>query len=209
MEEYIDDFIDKFRSDDRILELTNFAAKYNLNFIKRDRFGNQDFHIKGFKIFQGKRGKRLRGIIMDPEPTLPCRGRIYDYHYYSDGGKKKTTIIEIESNQLNLPGFRIRPTPFGLKVRKMFVPVRPAVKHPYFNQHYIIECDDTQWVRDSITEEHLDLISSREKITVEGNKNFLLVYYRHKRINIDRLIYDYEFALEFFELLSSGGDRFV
>lgn len=209
MEEYIDDFIDKFRTDDRILELSNFADQYRLQFIKRDRFANQDYHLKGFRLFSGKKGKRLRGIIMDPEPSLPCSGRIYDYQYYSDGGKKKTTVIEIQSDQLNLPYFRVRPIPLGTKIQKMFVPVRQLVKHPYFNKHYTIESDDEAWIQEVFTEAHLDLVSSRDKITIEGRRNYLLVYYKHKRIGIDRLIYDYEFALDFFELISTDGVRFV
>ena len=68
MEEYIDDFIDKIRNDDRILELSTFAEQYRLEFVKRDRFGPQDHRLKGFKIFKGKRGKRMRGIISNPEP---------------------------------------------------------------------------------------------------------------------------------------------
>ncbi len=209
MEEYIDDFIDKFRSDDRILELSSFAERYRLFFVKRERFGNQDYRLNGFNIFKGKKGKRIRGIISDPEPTLNCEGRIYDYHYYGDGGVKKTTLIEIKSRELNLPYFILKPKKGLYRMKDMFAPSRPLISHQYFNENFVIETNDERWVQDNLDEEIIDLVLSRPKITIEGDRNYLLVYYKNKKIKIDQLIKEYEFALDIYNAMDSLGDRFV
>ncbi len=210
MEEYIDDFLDKFRSDDRILELATFAEQYQLGFVKRDRFGPQDHRIKGFKIFSGKKGKRLRGIISNPEPSLPCSSRIYDYHYYGDGGTKKTTIIEIKSSDIVVPTFIIQPKGGIKRLKEMFFKDRSIIKDETFNEHYEIYSEDQEWVANTFDDNLLDLLLSKEKITIEGSRNYLLVYYKKKRIDMDKLIKEYEFALDVFDQLAGNqGQNFV
>lgn len=210
MEEYIDDFLDKFRSDDRILELTTFAEQYQLGFIKRDRFGPQDHRLKGFKIFSGKKGKRLRGIISNPEPTLSCSTRIYDYHYYGDGGTKKTTIIEIKSPDILVPSFILQPKGKAKRLKEMFVKGRSVIRDATFNDHYTIQSDDPDWIQMTFDDDLLDLILSKKKVTIEGSRNYLLVYYKKKRIDMDKLIKEYEFALDLYDYLAGNpGQNFV
>ena len=95
----LDDLIDRFWKDGRIKELEELARTEDFRFSMRDRLDLQTYKIKNFRLFQGRKAKRLRGIISKQVNSVQVR--IYDYVYYAESHKKKTTGCEVFEDQLD------------------------------------------------------------------------------------------------------------
>lgn len=202
IEEFFDDLKDKFMKDERILELKQLSKEKNWGFRKQDHFANQSTALKGFKIFKGKKRKRLRGILIKPEESIKGNARIYDYIYYPDSGKKKTTVVEIETSQLNLSKFFIRSKRGFQKFKDLFAKrpiILPQVTH--FHANYQIEAIDEPSTSFEFNEAFLDMIALKKGIRVEGEGKYLLVYRKHKQIPANELLEFYDFAMTLAESL--------
>ena len=87
----------------------------------------------------------------------------------------------------------------------MFSKDKSIIENREFNEHYFVDCIDQEWVSNSFNSSLTDLILSRKNVTIEGSRNYLLIYYKKKRIQIDKLIKEYEFALDIFNVMIGGG----
>ncbi|HLF65173.1 MAG TPA: hypothetical protein VI603_15520 [Saprospiraceae bacterium] len=201
MEEVLDDFISSFWQNDRYKELERLAEEYGWEFTPRARFSEQATALKGFSLFKGKRGKRITGILSAPVKGIPCHVRIYDYVYYSDGGKKKTTVIELTCEQIYLSRFHIKPKKgitniFNLGNRK-----KGSTGLEKFSAHYHIDAADPESTDIQIPDSALGLIANNKDVSLEGEGHLLLYYSNRKLIPAHELLSDYEKAVEIMDRL--------
>ena len=207
MEEVFDDFIDKFWKSDRTVELQKLAEETSLTFEPRQRFAEQPTALKGFRIFKGKRGKRIIGIVNLVESALEWNARFYDYIYYSDGGKQKSSILEFQSRNLNLSPFRIRPrsgirTFFGGKQLEWQIPT-PEI----FDKLYRIEAQDPGASELQIPDSVLSLVAAKKGLWIEGDGQYLLYYFRKKRIAVDAIMDEYIHAEQIINKILHDNER--
>jgi hypothetical protein len=198
MEEVIDDFIGGFWKNDRVIEMQQLASEHHWEFVQRERFSEQPTAIKGFRVFDGKRGKRLTGL-MHINTGLHHTARIYDYVYYSDGGKKKTTIIEIVSPELHLPRFQIKPKSGLSSVFSWGRKKSSAVEQ--FTSAYQLETPEPEAVDIYIPDSVLGLVGKTQKLSLEGDGRILLYYYYRKQIPVLEIPAEYNKALEIMDRL--------
>ena len=62
MEGFFDDLIDSFKKNGRVEEMRQIARANKFRFKDREKFAQQDYLLKSFTIFNGKKDKRLRSI---------------------------------------------------------------------------------------------------------------------------------------------------
>lgn len=191
----LDDIIDKFWKDGRVKELEEFADHHDFEFIGRARLELQTYQIKDFHLFRGKNAKRLKGILMKQIEGLEVR--IYDYIYYGEGDKRKTTVFELCDPRLNLPRFLIRPKRSIKWVAEVF-----QKRHWFypeasgFHAYYEIEGPYPDEVADCLSEEFVDLVSSATRLRVEGDGPYLMIYHRGKQTPVHHIEAELDFAFD-------------
>ncbi|NND31072.1 MAG: hypothetical protein HKN76_00685 [Saprospiraceae bacterium] len=174
----LDDIIDRFWKDGRIKELEELARTEGYHFSMRDRLDLQTYKIKNFRLFQGRKAKRLRGILSRTIDSIQVR--IYDYVYYAESHKKKTTVFELFDDQLELLPFIIRPKRSIQWLKEVFH--RNTSFFPQasaFHAYYEIDTQHQRNIDAQFTEDFIDLISSIKHVSVEGQGAYLLVYFRN------------------------------
>ncbi len=212
MLDIIDDFLDSFRKDERVAELGQVARENNFKFKKREQFSEQKYRLKAFQLFKGKKAKRIKGILYDEKQSFPLRARMYDYIYYSDSKKKKTTVIEIISSKLDLSRFEIRPKGALKRMTEMFVAGEKIFADSIaFHAEYELLSLQNDDLRFELNEQALDLIASKKGIRIEGEGEYLLMYHKNKQIPAIELMHEYDFMLELMDCLISGysGEEYV
>lgn len=190
MEEAIDDFIDKFWKNDRVVELRQLADEHSWEFTSRERFAEQPTALKQFRLFKGKRGKRITGILSTVNHELKCNVRIYDYIYYSDGGKRKTTVIELTSSSFNCIPFHISPKK-GLATLFSFGNKSGLEK---FNSDYQLEGPDRE-LRGQFPDSAKELVARSSGLSVEAEGGVFIYYFNKKRIPVEEIVLEYRKAL--------------
>ena len=196
----LDDIIDRFWKDGRVKELEEYALVNGFEFTGRERFELQTYQIRDFHIFRGKRPKRLKGILTKAEGAAEVR--IYDYIYYGEGDKKKSTVYEIFDDQLNLPRFIIRPKRSIQWVKEVFGGNKwfhPEAKA--FHSYYEIEGQYPDDLAIDLTEDFVDLVATASRIRVEGEGSYLIVYRRGKQTPVRDILPKLDFALDLWESL--------
>ncbi len=201
MEEVFDDFIGKFWTNDRVTELEQLATEHEWRFSPRERFAEQPTGLKSFNLFKGKRGKRITGVIHPASTIVHCESRIYDYIYYSDGGKKKTTVIEMTCSNIDLSTFSVKPKKgisniFNFKSKK-----RASSSLDKFTTNYQMEAADPQVTEMQIPDSVFGLVSDCSGLSLEGDGNILLYYYNRKQIPAQDLLREHEKAVEILDRL--------
>lgn len=196
MEEVIDDFILGIWKNDRVLEMQRFAEEHGWDFILRARFSEQPTAVKGFHVFRGKRGKRFTGIMQIRYGDRPYDLRLYDYVYYSDGGKKRTTVIEIAVPGLYLHAFHIKPKK-GLSSLFNF---GGRNKHSSgvekFAADYQLEGSDPEAIQLQIPDSVLEIISAQKDLSLEGDGHYLMYYYDRKQLPVLQFPAELQIAME-------------
>ena len=197
----LDDIIDKFWKDGRVKALEEFASRHDFEFSGRDRLDLQTYQIRDFNLFKGKKAKRLKGILAKSVDTVDVR--IYDYIYYGEGEKRKTTVYEIFDEGLNLPRFLIRPKRIIKWVKEVFSKENwfyPDI--PSFHAFYEIDGPYPEDIKTELSEAFVDLVSSATRLRVEGEGPYLLMYYRGRQTPVRDLDTTLDFVLDLWESLA-------
>ena len=186
MEEVFDDFIGKFYTNDRIVAMGKLALEHGWAFAKRVRFAEQPTDIKHFVLFKGKRGKRITGVIDMGIVDSGSATRVYDYIYYSDGGKKKTTVIEVYAPDLFFSQFRIFPKP---ALKSLFQRSRNGDPElDMFDKHYQIETTDPNATDLEVPDSVLRMMTAEKGCTLEGAGPYLVFYKKHKQLPVNEIL---------------------
>jgi len=94
MKEFFDDLKSSIWKDDRLLGMREIAEHHHFDFVERERFGTQAHSLKRFRLFDGKRGKRLKAVLYKSGPNSSLKTRIYDYIYFGDSKNRISTVFE-------------------------------------------------------------------------------------------------------------------
>ena len=202
MEGFIDDIVDSIRRNGRVEELRQIARLNGFSFKNREKFSQQDYLLKIFSIFKGKKSKRFKGILKKNEPTLDAKIRIYDYWYFGDLKKRKTTIYEIFVEAFDLPKFEIRPKGLLNQVTEIFLnKEKPFPKNAKFHSKFEIITDDASHFESEISEAALNFLLNEKNISVEGEGDYLLVYHTYQTTPAKYITTEYDNILDFVEII--------
>ena len=198
------DFKDRILQDGRSAEFSQLAKEEGFKFQKRQKFSEQSYQIKEFKIFKNKNGRRLKGIIYRELKAGRGTHRIYDFWTNNDMEESKTTIIELFNPKLNVSPFEIRPKrtikwakEILTRETKLFSEVES------FHNFYEIKTENKTQIAYELNETFLDFISTKKRIRVEGMGEYLLVYRKNKQLPTNTIMAEYDFATHLLDLLLS------
>ena len=177
MRAFLDDFLSGFGNDPRIAELRQLAKAKKWHFTTRRKLDKESPDLQEFSLFNGKRGKRLVGIIRVKDKRLIGQFRIYDYVYFSDFGKRTTTVFEYDCPRYRLSSFAIGPKKsFKSFRRKNLVPDFFFATTPEFTKHYQITAANLEEVKIDLNIHFLDHIGDEPGWTYEGKDQLLIGY---------------------------------
>lgn len=205
MREIFDDLKNSIWQDDRVLAFRQFAADEGFKINDRERFGNQATGLKGFRLFQGKRGKRLKSVLYKKQPNSSLKTRIYDYAYFGDSKTRTSTVIEFFLPQWNFSEMLIRPKSNIQKMKSFFgkqTLLFPEITH--FHKTYHIQTGNGENLKYELNEEFLDLLGQHKQLWMEANRNFILFYVKHQPISLPQLMDTYEFSQDLLDALIHG-----
>ncbi len=202
MEGFFDDLIDSFKKNGRVEEMRQIARANNFRFKDRERFANQDYLLKSFTIFKGKKDKRLKGVMMKEELAFNADLRVYDYWYFGDFKKRKTTVFELKCAEFDFPKFEIRTKGLFNKMSELVLSkdkVFPGATD--FHATYEIITDDSEGLETELNLQSLDFILDKKNMLVEGDGDYLLIYFLYKQIPAREIMEEYEDVLDFVDVI--------
>jgi len=199
-QEIIDTWKDRIWKDDRLLDLQQIARENDWRFRSEERFPEQPTELKHFQLFKGKKSKRLRGIIESGQRSNTHGARIYDYVYYGETRKRTTTVMEFHHTGIDLHDFRIRPKGKLKQFKDIFVREDEEfyLQDTFFSRYELVY-DRNRSIKLNLNDDILKLVNNRKGITLEGNDQYVLAYYKNKTISPANLMNELRFTTELFK----------
>ncbi|MBK8501938.1 MAG: hypothetical protein IPL46_06875 [Saprospiraceae bacterium] len=202
----LDDIIDRFWKDGRIKDLEELSSQNAFDFSMSDRLDLQTYKIKNFHLFRGRKAKRIRGILSKQIDAVEVR--IYDFVYYAESGKKKSTVIELHDAQLDLSPFIIRPKRSIQWVKEVFNKDTSFFPdQPGFHAYYELESPNKPALKNELTADFVELISSATRLSVEGDGPYMLIYHRGKVVQTREIMAMLDFSLDLLESLFEASQK--
>ena len=124
---------------------------------------------------------------------------------------RKTTIFEINCPDLDLPKFFIYPKGILNQVSSYFVnKEKPFSEEIDFHAKYIIETKNNTELENALGKKLLTQLLSLPNISMEGEGDYLLLYFYGKQIPAPELMDNYDKAIEILDLiLNDNSNEFV
>ncbi len=205
MREIFDDLKNTIWKDDRVLAFHQLAETEGFKINDRERFGSQAIGLKGFQLFKGKRGKRLKNVLYKIDHKSSLKARIYDYAYFGDSKTRTSTVIEFYLPQWRFSEMLIRPKSKLHKMKSFFGKQRvlfPEIVD--FHKTYQIQAPIIDNLKYELNEEFLDLFADQKQLWMEAKGNFILFYIKHKPIPLPKLLETYEYSKDLLDALLHG-----
>jgi len=202
MDGFFDDLIDSFKKNGRVEEMRQIARANKFRFKNREKFAQQDYLLKSFSLFKGKKDKRLKGILMKEELAFNADIRVYDYWYFGDFKKRKTTVFEVKCAEFDFPNFEIRTKGILNKMSELVLTKDKVFPNATdFHNAYEIVTDDSEGLEAELNLQSLDFILDKKDMQVEGDGDYLLVYFLYKQIPAREIMEEYEDVLDFIDVI--------
>jgi hypothetical protein len=178
---FIDDIIQSFKPDPRVIDQRQLARELQWGFAGRRNLDRERTALKQIKLLEGNGDKRLVAVLSPPSAGFPGRFRIYDYVYLKDFKKRITTVLEYTDSDLELTPFMIHPKGNLNFVRSWFKKpeISPFALTPQFEEHYELSCQQMDKLRKDLNEDFLDEIGDVPGWTYEGYGPVFVAYLEH------------------------------
>ncbi|MEO1527394.1 MAG: hypothetical protein AAFX06_18345 [Planctomycetota bacterium] len=168
--------------------LENVATELSLSFNKKhdDRLL---VAMQRFKLFNQGHGRKMKNVMQ--ADTEIARLSIFDYQYTTGGGQHSQThtqtVVAMESNDLALPNFRLRPEGFFDRVGSAlgFQDI-DFEGDKAFSDAYVLAGDNEEAIRSFLTPELRKTIVEHEKCCIESDRG-VFIFYRVGRIKPEKL----------------------
>ncbi len=205
MKEFFDDLKSSIWKDDRLLGMREIAEHHDFGFVERERFGTQAHSLKRFRLFDGKRGKRLKAVLYKSGANSSLKTRIYDYIYFGDSKNRISTVFEFYLPQWTFSEMMLRPKGSLQKLKGFFgkqILLFPEMKD--FHKKYLIKARQAENLQYELNEEFLDLLSEQKRIWVEVSGSFMIFYFKQKPLKISEVMEQYEYIQDLLDALVHG-----
>ncbi len=155
-----------------------FADEVGLEFVPVDSTRLRSIRSQ-FSLFSRGSVQVIKNVIVGDSGEVEIAS--FDFHYESGTGKNKTTskqtVAVINSKQLKLPEFQLRPESILDKVGAFLGMADINFdNHPQFSAAFVLQGPDVEAIRKLFTAKILDFFVSRPGIHVEGGPAGLLIY---------------------------------
>jgi hypothetical protein len=162
----------------RTLALQQLALSLHFTFYPKGE-GSVQGTFEGFDLFSRGYAKKFTNLMTGRFRNLSVS--IFDYQYVTGGGKNahlwKQSVIALESAQLNLPEFILRPENLVDKIGHAFGKKDIDFDTcPQFSKQYFLRGSSEELVRRLFSERALRYFEENPGQCVEGDGNRLIIY---------------------------------
>ena len=170
----------------RTQALQKVAPKFKLDFEKKSQLPR---HIDTLEFHLFSLGSITINNVMSGA-LYGMQTMVFGYSYTTGSGKNRTTtrqsVVLIESDELDLPQFDMRPEHFLHKVGGAFgYQDIDFSGHEQFSKKYLLRGRDETAIRSVFNDEVLAYFASNLNLSVEGRRGALIVYKGGKRLSPD------------------------
>lgn len=169
----------------RSTKLRKVALAAGMDFFKTDDHGMLE-HLEGFALCSSGRRKEIKNIMVKFDPELGFDMRIFDYRYVVGGGNStrsvKQTVFYLYSENLNLPGFLMKPETFFQQIGN-FLGLSKDInfeEYPEFSKQYFLKGDAEDSIRSKFNDDLLHFFTIEKNWSLEGRNYFMLFYQKGK-----------------------------
>lgn len=184
-------------------ELRELAFSLGMDYREKDDWGIIRL-MSEFKLFQRGFDKKIINILSDRDSNDGFVAIVFDYHYKVSTGKTtsvfKQTVFFIESKQLGLPHFWMRPETIFDKVSEWlgFNDI-DFDTHPEFSKNYYLKGEDADYIRATMNDDFLHFFSFSKNWYLEGIGYYMILYNKHKLQKPQHIKYLYITGRKLFE----------
>ncbi|MEC9094586.1 MAG: hypothetical protein VX438_17890 [Planctomycetota bacterium] len=168
-------------------KLEKFASELSLDFHPTGLEELQSL-LQEFKLFNLGRSRKMTNVILGETEIIKVA--IFDYSYTTGSGKEQSTanqtVVAMESNELNIPSFTMRPEHLFDWVGSAFgFQDIDFDDHPQFSKLFVLKATDESSVRDFFDQELLDFFTERKGITFEGIPGRFIYFKAGRRTKVE------------------------
>lgn len=166
-------------------QLERLAYQLDMEYSPKDEWGLKTL-LKDFKLFRRGGRKRIKNLLHQQSGLHQLDTRIFDYQFtISTGNSSRTfkqTVFFVESKELGLPQFWMKPESFFHRVGAYlgFEDI-DFEEYPKFSENYYLKGEDEEYIRSSLNDEFLKFFSVEKKWYLEG-LNYYMIFYRFNKV---------------------------
>jgi hypothetical protein len=141
--------------------------------------------LGGFQLFSLGRGRRAFNMLHGDTDDVDVA--IFDYQYTTGSGKnrhtRRQTVICIDSTQLNLPAFALRPENFADRIGQWFgFRDLDFETHPKFSSLFLLRGEDEAGIRELFGPGVLEFFENTPPLCAEAAGTRLICYRSGQRV---------------------------
>ena len=173
--------MNKYRS----VEMKAMASNLDMEYTAKDEWGVLNL-LTDFRLFRRGYAKRVKNILVSKDEEFDSIFRIFDYHFVVGAGNStrrlRQTVFFIDSKQLGLPHFWMKPEHFLHKIGEKFgMQDIDFEAYPTFSNQYLLKGNDESFIRSVIDEEILHFFTFEKNWSLEGI-NYFMVFYKWNKL---------------------------
>lgn len=178
---------------------------HNMEYLGVDEFGVRA-QLKSFTLFDRYSGK-IRHLCKQKSHSLDTEIYLFDFKYYVQAGKTRKvydqTVFFINSKQLALPEFMMKPEHFGHKLAAYFGWGEDInfESYPAFSETYHLTGEHEEFVRHTFDDKVLKFFSKTSGWTVEAANYYMIFYSLDSLVPVNILNDFYRLGMGIFDLL--------
>jgi len=193
----------------RAEELEHLAGNLKMDFDRKDSMGLVNY-LKDFKLYSKGQRRRISNILRKSDACGELKTWVFDYRYTISTGKAsqtyRQTVFFVQTKELGLPGFYLRPEHFFHRVGSWFgIDDIDFEMDPEFSGKYYLTGSEQGIIRETFTEPIRAFFRVNKKWHVEGLNYFLIIYRPNKTIPPNEIKLFYQKGMEIYGLMKQGG----
>lgn len=186
-------------------KLSELASKLEMHFHAKDEFGLIS-RLGEFHLFRSSGSKKIINLLLKDDLWQSSKVAIFDLKISDDNDTMeeiKQTVFFVESKELSLPHFFMRPEEFFDRVGK-YLRLTSEIEfeeHPEFCKTYWVEGDEESLVKKMVTDDFAHFFTIEKNWRLEGMNFFMIFYQKGKLLKPEKIENFYKKGLRIFEEL--------
>jgi len=169
--------------------LFEFARRKGLSFSKNYEI-NEGLKSTDFRLLREETSGKIANLISGE--TDGAVVTIFDYTYRAGAGQASTTYSQtvciLKSEKMNLPVFQLYPGNMFYRISAVLGAQDINFQsQAEFSGSYVLRGDDEDSIRNIFTDNVISYFASHKGLSVEGNRQMLLIYRNANMIRTDEI----------------------
>ncbi|MFZ1751003.1 MAG: hypothetical protein WAU01_12455 [Saprospiraceae bacterium] len=185
------------------------SIRNEMQYLDTDEFGTKAY-LSHFELFK-KRNATIRNLSQKKSHSLENEINIFDMKYKVHTGKTviiyDQTVFFINSKNLSLPEFMMKPEHLGHKIASYFGwDDIDFVEYPVFSDQYHLTGSDSDYIRYAFDDKILKFFSKTSGWTIEA-ANYYLIFYSHNSLVPPNILQDfYRLGMGIYDMFREGDE---